>query len=143
MNLESTDIKRELKGLKRWVIVGAFGFLLIGLSAGISTYLFFNWVQVMESHNLSCEKKELKFPSEYVKDLVDRNEIDEALILINLRLETHPNDASAHWLKARSHQIKEEWVLAIKHLDRVEMLNPGWKSEYIEPLREKINELSK
>jgi hypothetical protein len=143
MKLESADIKKELKSLKRWVAVGAFGFLLIGVCASITTYLFYQSAQVLKGNSLSCEKNEFKFPTKYVSDLVDRNKIDDALTLIDLRLKTHPNDAQAHWLKARSHQMKEEWLLAIKHLDRTEILKPRWKLEYIDPLRTKIDELSK
>ncbi len=144
MNNGNDVVVAQLKSIKEWVVVGAIGFLLIGLSAVIFTV---SMVQMTASLESECPIGECGsdcsgFSKNEVSELIKQDKLDDALVLIYKRLITHPNDAYAHWYKARIHVLKKEWKVAQKHIEKMEVIAPSWEKKYIKPLRQKIKELS-
>jgi tetratricopeptide (TPR) repeat protein len=145
MNNENNEVTKQLKSIKKWIMTGALGFLLIGLGVVIFSVSMVQMIDVMENEFTEEEygKGNAKFSRDHVSELIKQGKLDEALSLINERLETHPNDANAHWLKARSHYLKKEWNLALKHIEKTEFIAPSWEEEYTAPLKKKIEKLTK
>ena len=145
MNIEDNEITAQLKSIKRWIIAGAIGFLLIGLGVVIFSVSMFQMTANSDnacSDGIFCNDTS-GFSRANVSRLIQKGKIDEAYNLISDRLETHPNDPTAHWLKARVHMIREEWQVALKHVDKAELLAPSWEDEYTGPMRKKIEEAIK
>ncbi len=163
MNNGNDGIVPQQKRIKRWDIAGTIGLLLIGLSAVIFTVSMVQMAANLESeypirecgsdcsdfsnNEVSELIKEDKldnalFSNNEISELIKQDKLDNALVLIYKRLITHPNDAYAHWYKARIHVLKKEWKEAQKHVEKMEVLAPSWEKKYIKPLRNKIKELS-
>ena len=145
MNTEDNEIIEQLRSIKKWIFAGAIGFLLIALGVVIFSVSMFQMIANSDSeysdgifgHDTS------KFSRANISRLIQKGKIDDAFILIFDRLETHPNDPMAHWLKARVHMIKGEWQVALKHVEKAELLAPSWEEEYTGPMRKKIEEAIK
>jgi hypothetical protein len=135
-------IAAQLHSIKKWVVLGAISFLLIGLSAVVFTASMVN-VSINFGAERSSEERYSDpplFSNEMVSELINRGKLNDALVLIINRLQTHPNDPYAHWYKSRIHVLKREWWLAQQHVEKMEILAPSWKRKYIAPLRKKIND---
>lgn len=145
MNNENSDVTKQLKSIKRWIIVGALGFLLIGLGVVIFSVSMVQMAATFEEDYAEdvCSKENTGFSRDNVSELIKQGKLEEALNIINKRLETHPNDANAHWLKARSHYLKKEWDIALEHIEKTEFIAPSWKEDYTDPLKKKIEEMKK
>ncbi len=140
MNTEDNEIKEQLRSIKKWIVAGAIGFLLIGLGVVIFSVSMLQMTSNFEngcSDGIFCSDAS-KFSRANVSRLIQQGKIDEAFKIISDRLETHPNDPTAHWLKARVHMIQEEWQVALKHVEKAELLAPSWEDEYTGPMRKKI-----
>ncbi len=144
MNSGNDEIAAQLKSIKKWVIAGAIGFLLVGLSAVIFSVSIVQMATNFENEYSTdeCGSDDSVFSRNGVSELIKQGKLEDAVVLINKRLKTHPNDAYAHWFKARVHVLKKEWKMAQEHVEKMEIIAPSWEKKYIEPLRKKINELS-
>ncbi len=144
MNDGNSEIVTKLKSIKKWVIAGAIGFLLIGLSAAAFTAAMVQMTANFENSYSSseCSDNDPDFSHDKISGLIKQNKLDDALALLNQRLKTHPNDPYAHWYKARIHVLTEEFDLAQEHIEKMEVLAPSWEKGYIAPLRRKIRKLS-
>lgn len=145
MNNENNEVTNQLKSIKKWIIAGASGFLLIGLGVVIFSISMAQMMATFENEftGEKCDKESSGFSRDSVSALIEQGKLDDALSIINKRLETHPNDANAHWLKAKSHYFKKEWNVALEHIEKTEFIAPSWKENYTEPLKKKIEELTK
>lgn len=140
MENENIEISKQLKSIKKWIILGAVSFLLIAISAIVFTV---SMVTVATSLNneftqTSCGKEDSNFSKNEVSSLLNKGDTEAALLIINKRLETHPNDSYAIWFKARAYYLKEEWDTALDLIDKTEFLAPSWKEKYTDPLRQQI-----
>ena len=140
MNTENSEIENQLKSIKKWVVAGAIGFLLIGLGVVVFSVSTFQMISNFgnEYGEVTCGDDASSFSRAGVSRLIEQGKIGEALNLTISRLETHPNDPTAHWLKARIHMIEEDWQAALKHVDKAELLAPSWEEEFLAPMRKKI-----
>ena len=143
MENENIEISNQLASIKKWIVLGAVSFLLIAISAIVFTV---SMVTVATSLNnefmqTSCGKESSGFPKKEVALLLNKGDTEAALLIINKRLETHPNDSYAIWFKAKTYYLKEEWDTALELIDKTEFLAPSWKEEYTEPLRQQIKKL--
>lgn len=143
-NGNDEEVIAQLKSIKKWVIAGAIGFLLIGLSALIFTISIVQMTANIQNMYASgeCGDADPAFSHNVVSELIKQGKLDDAVALIDARLSTHPNDAYAHWYKARILVLKKEWKTANEHIEKLEIIAPSWEEEYIEPLRKKIRESS-
>jgi hypothetical protein len=142
MTSESGEIAAQLFNIKKWIVVGAISFLMIGLSAVVFTASIVN-VTISFDNTYSSEghySNPPVFSNEMISELINRGKLNDALVLIINRLQTHPNDPYAHWYKSRIHVLKKEWGLAQQHVEKMEILAPSWKRKYIAPLRKKIKD---
>ena len=87
-------------------------------------------------------KPEVNLWPEYsqAKDLMMRADYKKALLLAEERLETHPNDAHACWVKGRTYYFMGNWDKAIEWLQKTEDLSPSWREQYTGPLIEKVRQ---
>lgn len=142
MNTEDSEVIAQLKSIKRWVMLGALGFMFIGVGIiifSISTAQMTSSFEKEYSEE-ECADKKLEFSRDDIYNMLQQGNINEAIEKIDSRLKTHPNDPSANWLKARSHYLNREWDLALEYLEKTEFYSPAWKEKFTVPLREQIEE---
>ena len=139
MGNENTEVSAQLKSMKKWIILGSISFLLIGISAIIFSVSIYTTMASMENEQSNCGKESTGFSHDKVTSLLNQGETKEALLIINKRLETHPNDSYALWFKAKAYYLKQDWEKALELIDKTEFLAPSWKEEFTEPLRQQIN----
>ncbi len=145
MSESNIEIINQLRSIKKWIAVGAFGFLLIGVGVCLFSVTMFQMASTFEEE-FSEEKFESEsdeFSWESASDLFERNKTGELVVLVNERLITHPNDPTAYWFKAKIHYLNKEWKLAIESIEKTELFAPNWRKEYTQPLRQNIEELRK
>ncbi len=145
MTEENSEIAIQLKGIKKWVAVGAIGFMLIGVGVTIFSVSMMQMASVFEDDawlNAEAEEESVELTWDGATELFEQGKDEELLSMINERLKSHPNDPSAHWFRAKVYYLNKEWAKALESVERTEMLSPNWKEEYTQPLREKIGELS-
>lgn len=140
MDNQNIEISNQLKSIKNWIILGAVSFLLIAISAIVFTISMFTLATSLNNEftQTSCGKENSNFSKNEVASLLNKGDTEAALLVINKRLETHPNDSYAIWFKAKAYYLKEEWDTALELIDKTEFLAPSWKEEYTEPLRQQI-----
>ena len=144
MSPENIEIANQLKSIKRWIAVGAIGFLLIGVGVALFSVSMSQMVSEFEDEysEESCEKEE-ELTWDNASDLFEQGKTEELMRLVDNRLVTHPNDPTAHWFKSKVYYLNKEWSLALESIEKTEVLAPNWRQEYTKPLREKIEELRK
>jgi len=140
MNEDTSELTKLLKSIKRWSIVSATGLILVGLAAIAFSVSIITYIED-ESPSEECITENASFTRNKALDLIEQDKLDEVIELAGHRLNTHPNDADAHWTKAKAHYLKQEWTLALEHLDKAEHLYPNWKDGHTEPMRKRIMEL--
>ncbi len=143
MSEENSEIINQLRSIKRWVAVGAVGFLLIGLGIVIFSASMVKMVSGFESEYSEEEATNDSSKSLWDEgsELFEQGKVDELLRRVDERLNTHPNDATAYWFKAKAYYLKREWALALENIEKTELYAPNWKEEYTGPMRDKIKEL--
>jgi len=142
---ENAEIVEQLRSIKKWVAVGAIGFVIAGIGITLFSASMVQLVSVFEEENSGkeCETENCKFSWDSANELFEQGKTNELLKFVKKRLKTHPNDPTAHWFKAKVHYLNKEWSLAIESIEETETFAPSWRSEYTIPLTEKINELRK
>lgn len=145
MNQDNAQIVAQLISIKRWVAVGAIGFLLIGISVLVFSVSVIQMSSLLDDEysERPAEKDNTILSWESASELFDQGKTQELMSLVEKRLATHPNDSTAYWFKAKVHYLNHEWDLALANLEKAEVLAPSWRKEYTGPLREKIIELRK
>ena len=139
MNIENSEIETQLRLIKRWIIVGAIGFLLTGVGVIAFSITMYKSISNFDNEFIEGAYDESSgFSRSRISRLIEKGKIEEALKLVTDHLETHPNNPTAHWLKARIHMIEEDWQTALKHVEKTELLAPNWEEEFTGPMRRKI-----
>ncbi len=128
------SIQKQLSGIKRWVAVGAIGFLMIGIATLI---LSISAISIMEMAENEMEQEESSFGDE-ASDFFERQKKDELLDFVNKRLKTHPNDANVYWYRAKYHILDENWEAALADVKRTQFLAPNWQAEYTKPMSQEL-----
>jgi len=143
MDIDNEKSLSELKSIKRWVIALAIGFVLVGIGAVVFSVAIYQGVAMADEWTSNkCEAKSEGFDDERVRYLLSEGDIDEALVMIDERLETHPQDSYAAYAKARAHYLLEDWDIALQFIEKTEFLAPTWKKDYTNPMRENIKKFS-
>jgi len=135
MNQDNNEVLKLLKSIKIWISVGSIGFLLIGVSTIIFTISMIQVTTSFENDSTDIWDK--------ASELYEQGKEKELLQLTNKRFETHPNDASIYWYRAKVYYIRKNWALALENIEKAEFYSPSWKKEYTVPLKKQIQELSK
>ena len=129
------QITTELRSAKRWIAVGALALLASTISmVGISVW---SYSAVNEYEENTCEQPPW---DDQAYDAIDEANYEKSLSLANERLETHPNDADAFYIKAQIAFYQGDSDQAKKYLLHTKALAPSWTEEYINPLMEAIEE---
>ena len=129
------SIQKQLSGIKRWVAVGAIGFLLIGVALLIFSVSMTYVMEMMVEKEFAQE--EPSFGDE-AADYFERGKRDELMDHVNYRLKTHPNDAAVYWHRSKAHILDENWEAALADIKRSHFLSPSWHGEYIKPMTEEL-----
>lgn len=126
----SASILKQLTIIKWFVALITIGVLTAAGAVGYFSYLFFEMAG--SSLNTSCDDENFR---DKVSSLVDEGKLDEVVKLSDERIKTHPNDEDAYWYRGVSYYLQEKWQLAIDDFNKVEVLAPSWKTQYVEPYR--------
>jgi len=130
-------MEQELKSIKRWIAFGAVGFFLIGVGvviAAASMYSAMELAQSYESKPACAHSYDDKASCAFKK-----GKLEEVLSLSDERAETHPNDVDIFWNRAKVYIQQEKYDQAEISLNKVIVLAPSWKLEYVDPLMAVIN----
>ena len=127
----SASTLKQLKIIKWFVALITIGVLTAAGAVGYFSYLFFEMAQSSLTNN-SCNDDSFR---DKVSSLVDEGKLDEVVKLSNERIKTHPNDENAYWYRGISYYLQEKWQPAIDDFNKVEVLAPSWKTQYVEPYR--------
>ena len=128
---DSASMLKLLKIIKWFVALITIGVLTAAGAVGYFSYLFFEMAESSLTNN-ACEEESFR---DKVSSLVDKDKLEEAIKLSNERIKTHPNDEDAYWYRGVSYYLQEKWPLAIADFNKVEILAPSWKAQYVEPYR--------
>ena len=128
---DSASMLKQLKIIKWFVALITIGVLTAASAVGYFSYLFFEMAESSLTNN-ACEEESFR---DKVSSLVDKDKLEEAIKLSNERIKTHPNDEDAYWYRGVSYYLQEKWPLAIADFNKVEILAPRWKAQYVEPYR--------
>ena len=132
MKSDDDRILAQLRAIKRWIAVGAMGFLLIGGAAFVFALTMYSLTGTMEQ-----EFSKLDDPEDFrdqASALFEQGKPDELLKLANEHMQEFPNDADAYWYRARAYLIQKDWAKALADLNQTAFLAPNWKAEYTDPL---------
>lgn len=132
MKSDDNQILIQLRAIKRWIAVGAIGFLFIGGAAFVLALALYSFSGTME-HEIS----KLNDPEDFrdkATTLFEQGKSDELLKLANEHMQEFPNDSDAYWYRARAYLLKKEWAKALTDLNQTAFLAPNWKAEYTDPL---------
>lgn len=80
----------------------------------------------------SCEDEDFR---DKVSSLVDKGKLEDAIKLASERTNGYPNDVDAYWYRGVAYYLAGKWQPAIDDFNKVEVLAPSWKEQYVEPYR--------
>lgn len=128
---DSLGTLRQLKQIK-WLLALITAVALA--AAGSVAYVAFKAFAMAESGlaDVSCEADTFR---EKVSSLVDKNKLGEAVAFANQRAKEFPNDVDAYWYRGLAYYLDGKWQLAIEDFNKVEVLAPSWRDQYVEPYR--------
>ncbi len=122
MKSNDNQIVAQLRAIKRWIAVGAIGFLLIGGAAFVLALAMYSFSGTMV-HEIS----KLNDPEDFrdkATTLFEQGKSDELLKLANEHMQEFPNDSDAYWYRARAYLLKKEWAKALTDLNQTAFLAP-------------------
>ena len=116
----------------KWLFASIL-FLVI-ITAGIAVFLLYRFTKAA---NKTFTEETL---SKNLRDLLDKNEIDEVIQLANERIKTHPKDAYAHWYLGQAYYRKNEYFKSLEEFRILNELSPAWREDYVTPYIENLKE---
>ncbi len=128
------DSASMLKQLKIIKVLVALITVAILTAAGAIAYFSYVSVEFAKSNfaNASCDDEGFR---EKISTLVDKNKLEDAINLSHERIKNYPNDVDAYWYRGMAYYLQGKWQLAIDDFNKVEVLAPSWKEQYVEPYR--------
>lgn len=113
-----------------WIIIYLF-------AASILVRSVFMALELKKTLSALMPTEEEKF-NHTLDDLYERAKYDDLIKIAEAKLISKPNSAYANWFLARTFLRKSDYDKALKYTNESSEISPNWESEYLEPLRLKI-----
>lgn len=141
--MDSNEIVKELKAIKFALYICAALLSVAAVLPLLDTQQTLQEIQKSEESKSSTllENKVQpvsRWSVETVRITFDKGHLDTVVKMSSERIKEFPYDAEPYWYRAKSYGLMKRYEEALKDLDNAEKLAPGWKDNYIEPLRKDL-----
>ena len=138
INMEQ-EIVKQLSSIKRWIAIAVI-MLLIALVSIVSLSI---WTVVALNDTVDEFSEDFDEDGSWkdlAYDAIDEANYKIAIELAENRINTHPNDSDAFYIKAQVAFYLGNLEEAKKLLLHTKALAPSWDAKYIKPLQEAIEQ---
>lgn len=137
--MDSNEIVKELKAIKFALYICAALLSAITILPLLGAQQTLHEIQNKSSILLEDKVQPVsRWSVETVRITFDKGHLDTVVKMSSERIKEFPYDAEPYWYRAKSFGLLERYKEALEDLDSAEKLAPGWKDNYIEPLRKDI-----